>query len=178
MALITRVARLFRADLNAVLDRVEEPDILLRQAVRDMEDELARDQQRLKLLAHEQQQTDARGQELAQSLQDIEEQLEVCFAADKDDLARALIRRALETQRRAEYLHKKRASLQDTGTTLQARVEEQQAQLESMRQKAELLADDADSGQPADDWSSAAFEVRQEDVEVAFLREKQRRRRV
>ena len=41
MALITRVARLFRADLHAVLDRIEEPDVLLKQAVREMEEELA-----------------------------------------------------------------------------------------------------------------------------------------
>lgn len=36
MALINRATRLFRADLHAVLDRIEEPDILLRQAVREM----------------------------------------------------------------------------------------------------------------------------------------------
>ena len=38
MALMTRVARLFRADLHAVLDRIEEPEVLLRQALREMED--------------------------------------------------------------------------------------------------------------------------------------------
>ncbi len=53
MALITRVSRLFQADFHAVLDRIEEPDVLLRQAVREMEEELARDEQRSKLLQHE-----------------------------------------------------------------------------------------------------------------------------
>ena len=43
MALITRVSRLFQADLHAVLDRIEEPEVLLKQAVREMEEELARD---------------------------------------------------------------------------------------------------------------------------------------
>jgi len=33
MALITRVSRLFRADVNAVLDHLEEPALLLHQAV-------------------------------------------------------------------------------------------------------------------------------------------------
>ena len=47
MALITRVSRLFQADFHAVLDRIEEPDLLLRQAVREMEEELARDEQRI-----------------------------------------------------------------------------------------------------------------------------------
>ena len=41
MPLVDRVARLFRADLHAVMDRIEEPDVLLRQALREMEEELA-----------------------------------------------------------------------------------------------------------------------------------------
>ncbi len=114
MALITRVARLFRADLHAVLDRIEEPDILLRQAVRDMEEELAGDQQRLKLLNHEQEQIEARVRELDPTLQEIEEQLQVCFDAGKDDLARALIRRRLETQGYSKHLQRRRAMLQET----------------------------------------------------------------
>ena len=51
MTLINRVSRLFRADLHAVLDRVEEPDLLLHQAVREMEDDLAADRRRLAGLA-------------------------------------------------------------------------------------------------------------------------------
>ena len=54
MALITRVSRLFQADFHAVLDRIEEPEVLLRQAVREMEEELARDEQHSKVLHHEQ----------------------------------------------------------------------------------------------------------------------------
>ena len=44
MTLITRLGRLFRADMHAVLDGLEEPTMLLRQAVRDMEDVLAGEQ--------------------------------------------------------------------------------------------------------------------------------------
>ena len=96
MALITRVSRLFRADLHAVLDRIEEPDILLKQALREMEEALARDEQRVKLLTHEQAQLSSRAQEVEQSLSDIEEELDVCFDSGKDELARALVRRKLE----------------------------------------------------------------------------------
>ena len=42
MALIKRLSRLFAADLHAVLDQIEEPEALLKQAVREMEEELAR----------------------------------------------------------------------------------------------------------------------------------------
>ncbi len=41
MALITRLARLFQADVHAVLDRIEEPLVLLQQAVREEDVEVA-----------------------------------------------------------------------------------------------------------------------------------------
>ena len=69
MALITRLSRLMRADLHAVLDRVEEPEVLLRQALREMQEELARDQQRQRLLGRERDQLDARAAELEQALE-------------------------------------------------------------------------------------------------------------
>ena len=177
MALITRVTRLFQADLHAVLDRIEEPDVLLRQAVREMEDALARDEQRSKLLQHEHGQLISRQAEQNQLLGEIEEELDVCFAAGKDDLARTLIRRRLETQRLRKFLAGKAATLQTTLSGLQAQLEENRAQLDSMRQKAELLADDDSTGDRDADWNRPQITVREEDVEVAFLREKQQRSR-
>ena len=53
MALVTRLSRLFQADFHAVLDRIEEPDLQLRQAVREMQFALEQDQQRRQLLRHE-----------------------------------------------------------------------------------------------------------------------------
>jgi hypothetical protein len=46
-----------------------------------------------------------------------------------------------------------------------------------MRQKAELLAEETSSDSPEDICSGSEFVVRDEDVEVAFLREKQNRSR-
>ena len=40
MALINRVSRLFKADFHAVLDQLEEPEQILKQAIRDMEDDM------------------------------------------------------------------------------------------------------------------------------------------
>ncbi len=49
MAIFTRLARLLRADLHALLDRMEAPDVLLQQSLREMAADLQqrqRDQQR------------------------------------------------------------------------------------------------------------------------------------
>ena len=175
MALITRVSRLFQADFHAVLDRIEEPGVLLRQAVREMEEELARDEQRSKVLTHEQRQIATRETELEQVLLDIEEELDTCFAAGNDDLARACIRRRLETQRLGKSFTRKRRAISETLAELNTGLRENRARLESMRQKAELLA--GENVRHADDWSTPDVSVRDEDVEVAFLREKQHRSR-
>ena len=177
MALITRVSRLFQADFHAVLDRIEEPEILLRQAVREMEEALAREEQRSKVLQHEQRQLITRETDLIQSLHDIEEELDTCFEAGNDDLARACIKRRLETQRFGKNTSRKRAALEETLDDLNTRVRENQAQLESMRQKAELLAGESACALPGDNWTLPDINVRDADVEVAFLREQQRRSR-
>jgi phage shock protein A len=177
MALITRVSRLFQADFHAVLDRIEEPEVLLRQAVREMEEELARDEQRSKVLAHELRQLTTREADLKQSLHDFESELDTCFEAGNDDLARAWIKRKLEAQRFGKNISRKRMALKETLDELNTRVRENQARLESMRQKAELLAEESVRERPADHWNLPDVTVRDEDVEVAFLREKQHRSR-
>lgn len=175
MTLMTRIARLFRADLHAVLDRIEEPDALLRQAIREMEEDLVRDEQRLQSLRREQAQLAAREDESRRSLAALEEELDLCFAAGKDDLARALIKRQLETGRAAKSMAKKREALEAGQADLTSRIEENRTRLDQIRQKAEILAEGI-LDHPAEAHRSCSdTAIRDEDVEVAFLREKRKR---
>jgi phage shock protein A len=177
MALITRVSRLFQADFHAVLDRIEEPGAILRQAVREMEEELASDEQRGTRLQQEQRQLATRETGFEQSLQDIEAELGACFAAGNDGLARACIRRRLEAQRLARDLYRRRGEIAAALDALNTRIRENRARLDSMRQKAELLAGETARARPADTWSIPDVTISDEEVEAAFLREKQHRSR-
>jgi phage shock protein A len=172
MTLITRIARLFRADLHAVLDRIEEPETLLRQAIREMEEQQAADEQCLHDLDRDTGQLAARQEELGSALAGMEGELDLCFAHGKDDLARALIKRKLETARTAQALASRREALEATRADLETRVLENRGRLAQVRQKAEALA----LGYPSPAApSDSGFTVRDEDVELAFLREKQQR---
>jgi len=175
MALLTRISRLFRADIHAVLDRVEEPGVLLRQAIREMEEAHALDEQRFKLSNHEQAQLGTRKADLERALEQIAEELDVCFTAGNDDLARTLIKRKLETRRHVRFVTGKQESLQAKLTDLATRLEDNRTRLDSMRQKAELLSEDDAPTSPEEQWSAPDFSIGEADVEVAFLREKQRR---
>ena len=64
MALITRISRLFKADFHAVLDQIEEPEQLLKQAIRDMQDEIAVAEQRIANREREQKSLQAHGDDL------------------------------------------------------------------------------------------------------------------
>lgn len=177
MTLIARVSRLFRADLHAVLDRVEEPDLVLRQSIREMEEDLDRDRRGIDALRSQVQQIEARDAEIERALGAMEEELDLCFEADKEDLARVLVRRRLEAERRRSLLSGKRAELESGLSRLERRAGEHAAQLDAMRQKAEVLAprDHGDSAPAA--WEAPDLTVRDEDVEVAFLSERKRRAR-
>jgi phage shock protein A len=167
---------MFTADFHAVLDRIEEPDVLLKQAVREMEEDLTRDKRRINELKNEHAQLEHLQSDIEQSLNKISEELDVCFGSNNENLAKGLIKRRLETQNSQEILIRKIESLGKTIDELNARLKENQENYESMRQKSELFAS---SDKPSNDENYSIFSnnsVRDEDVEVAFLREKQKRR--
>lgn len=172
MTLITRFSRLFRADLHALLDRIEEPEALLRQSIREMEEALDGDMRRSQILAREREQLAACDAERQQSLQAAQEELTLCLDAGKDDLAKGAVKRKLETERDAKAIAKKRAALEAEWADLHARIDENKLRLDAIRQKAEVLAqgygyrDESLRGEGA---------VSDDEIEVALLREKQKR---
>ncbi|MCI0667575.1 MAG: PspA/IM30 family protein [Methylococcaceae bacterium] len=177
MRLIERITRLFRADVHDLLDRIEEPAVVLRQAVRDMEKELGLDEQSIRQLARDDERLANRLAESESLLKDIEARLDVCFQSGREELARRLIKRRLETQNLQKQLGRKRSQMKDQLARRKARFEENQARLEEIRQKAELLADEASDETLGQEPGFPSDVIRDEDVEVAFLREKQIRSR-
>jgi len=179
MAIINRISRLFTADVHAVLDCMEEPEVLLRQSIREMEEQLASAGRHIDGLACEREQIEARQQQIEKSLVDIESQLDVCFEAGKADLARNLIRRRLENQRFSRLLTTRRDATDKELATSHSALDENRVRLESMRQKAELFAaDEGPAFSPDWDESGRGFadtRVSDDEVEVAFLAEQRRR---
>lgn len=179
MALINRVSRLFKADFHAVLDQIEEPEQLLKQAIREMEDDLAETEQRIKACAHDQETLASRRTEIDSKLSEIDEELDLCFASKKDDLAKGLIKKKLEAERLAKRLGSKYGASEKYLAEQRAALDENRATLEGLRQKAEIFAQrtPANGESEFDDiaWMARELQVSDDEVEVAFLREKDAR---
>ena len=173
MALITRLSRLFQADFNAVLDHIEEPELQLKQAVREMQLAVDQGKQRIKLLHHESEQLDLAATRIASSIDGLNEELEICLSANKDDLARDLIRRKLTKVKYQKAIQQQIESLGHQKQQLAKQVEEQCQQLGSMKQKVDLLVTKPDHG--TEFAYGGSENIRDEEVEIALLREKQRR---
>ena len=172
MALINRMSRLFTADVHAVLDRIEEPDVQLKHAVREMEEELARSEQQVRALTHEHETLGERQRKTGACLAELNQQLDVCFESSNEELARKVLKRRLETERLERHVGERRAALDKELAALRATVDEQREQLDVMRQKAELLATTGGGDELRND-----FAVGDAEVEVALLRERQKRNR-
>ena len=178
MALINRIARLFKADFHAVLDQIEEPEQLLKQAIRDMEDELACIEQRIAVCAHDQDALSVRRSELESATADIGAQLDLCFKSRKDDLARGLIKRRLEADRLLKRLNSKYATNEAWLDEQRTRLDENQTTLEGLRQKAELFSKrtsthtDGDSAFDDIAWMAREMIVGDDEIEIEYLREK------
>ena len=172
MALITRLSRLFQADFHAVLDRIEEPDIQLRQAVREMEFDLQQDEQALALLQHESEQLVVSIDESKAKIDAFDEELDLCFAAKKDDLARDLIRRKLETETFLQDNEKRLNGINVSIEKLQQRIKQHRHPFDNMQQKLALLVEENTPGSYAE---KPGANIRTEDIEIAYLREKQKR---
>jgi len=181
MALINRVSRLFKADFHAVLDQIEEPELLLKQAIRDMEDDLTAAEQRVILCAHDLETIETRRGELEASIADNAEQLDICFDSGKNDLAKNLVRRKLESERLLKRLVAKHTADEKYLLEQRAALDENRATLNGLQQKAELFAQRVPNRSKGHsefgdiEWLERDMLVGDDEVEVAFLREKNRR---
>ena len=179
MALINRISKMFTADFHAVLDRIEEPEVLLRQAIREMEDELEAGEARLHRASIEQDQVLAKQERLSETLAGFDDELDICFESGEESLARSLIKRKLETERLLKNTGARCEQLQASVTEQQAILEENRTSLDSMRQKAAVLLEDSapvcSSGSAEGSFIAGDFAILDEEIEVAFLKEKLQR---
>lgn len=174
MALITRLARLWRADINALLDRLEAPDLVLAQAIREMEQALDGERRRLAHLTAELARLGPQEAACAQTLGQAAAALEDCLAEGREDLARPLIRRRLEVEREQQRLGRRRAELEAELERAGRRIAERESRLADLRARA--AAYEVPAAAPEEEppcWSG--FPIRDQDVEIHLLRAKRQR---
>jgi len=93
MHILKRIARICKADIHAMMDQLEDKELLLKQYLRDMAVALEQKEVRQKKLNQSRHQAAQRLAHVNQDIEKIEQDLEVALFRDRDDIARLLIRR-------------------------------------------------------------------------------------
>ncbi|ETX00505.1 MAG: hypothetical protein ETSY2_38945 [Candidatus Entotheonella gemina] len=174
MTLMMRISRLFKADMHGLLDLLEEPEAVLKQAIRDMKSEI--EQGELALAERRQRETQLRSAAAhsESAINACEEQIDIAFEAQNDGLARTFIRKKLETEHRLQATMRAIAAVAAEADTMQNKLRDQQAQLDAILAQMPLHTGEQSHADPPVS-SAAPAGVAEEDVEAAFLREKRNR---
>lgn len=175
MPLLSRFSRLFKADLHAVLDRMEEPETLLKQNLREMEEALAHDSSRLSKTETEIGETTEKLEELRFASKENDERIELCFQSSQETLAKNLVRRKLEIRHQLKVYTRRLASLENSLKEQASELDKHSRQFARLKDQVSLL----EKQRPQTDRNVFPLEIvdidsaiREEDVEVAFLHEK------
>lgn len=177
MALLRRLSRLFKADFHAVLDRIEEPEALLKQALREMEEQLLQSEITVKRLTLEQQQLTQKQGDLEQQLNELNEKLTLCFESTNDTLAIPLIKQQLEAQQLLKLIIRKRENLAEQLAERHVQRKEQQALYEVTQQKAAIFIEEHQVSASHDNGifshNKTSLFISDEEVELALMQQKQ-----
>ncbi len=104
MAIMTRFVRIWKADVNGVMDQLEDRGLLLKQSLRDMEDELERKEKELGKMQVRREQVQHEQSRYLQETEKLEQDLEIAIDKQKDDIARMVIKKLMRsTKHRNEF---------------------------------------------------------------------------
>jgi len=95
MSVATRFIRLWKADLHGVMESIEDKGLLLKQCLREMEDELESRKAALQALVKKKEKAEQEQKALQQENSKVEDDLEAAVSMNKDDICRFLIRKRL-----------------------------------------------------------------------------------
>lgn len=179
MTLFTRITRLFKADVHGILDSLEDPETILKQSIREMQQVIDHSQSHLQDLNKRCDLATAAQKKLTSNRDGFEHQLDLAFADDNELLIKALLRKKLIVENRLIAIAEEIRTLNQQISDQQSELDEQQEKIKTIVEKLSLFSNL--SPQTAMDQSNDPFEkqyqnlITEDDIELAYLQEKQRR---
>lgn len=137
MRIITRLIRLFKADIHSIIDRLEDKRVLLKQYFRDMEDALKEKEARLKKLNASRNQMQREEEKCSHEIENLEQELMTAIHKGKDDIARLLIRKMKSLSSHREELRSYLEILEYRISQLENCIAEQRLRYKQLRLRAE-----------------------------------------
>lgn len=139
MSIVGRMVRLVKADVHGLLDLLEEPEVVLKQALRDMDQVIAEEESKLTELNAERESSERRSQRFRQAIEGTHLKIERALGAADDKIARSMVRRKLELERALQRECDKLSELKAQTERVDAEITRKKEKLEELREKVELF---------------------------------------
>ncbi len=136
MGIMTRFIRLCKADIHGVMDQMEDKGLLLKQNLRDMQEELDRKDARLAGMLASREELERERERRSREYEALEQDLALAIDREKDDIARTLIRKMRTLALHRDELGRHAQALNRDVAQLQAVLDEQRLLYEQLRMKA------------------------------------------
>jgi len=178
MAILTRIFRLFKADIHGVMDQIEDQGLLLKQHLRDMEEALIQKEAKLKQMCFAKDQARQDYEKGKNESNNLEQDLGVAIRKDRDDIARLLIKKlkplAHIQSERCSHIDRLNHEIEQ----FREDIELQRLQFDQLRQQAANFfhrteKQNEDHGWPAMQAGYGVYDLSDEEVELELLQRKE-----
>ncbi len=178
MSIMTRLIRLFKADIHSIIDHLEDKRLLLKQYFRDMEDALEQKEVRLKRLKASRNKIKHEEEKYIHEIGNLEQELMTAIHKDEDNIARLLIKKLKSLTSHREELRNYLEILEYRISQLENCIAEQQLRYKQLRLRAEEYL----RGEIHEKWTKIPFpmlpfnsiqEPSEEEVELELLQRKE-----
>lgn len=133
MGLLNRLSTLAQADAHGVVDAVEDRSLLLKQHLREAENDLHRKRARLEAIDLESKSLAQECERIEKTLARLEDDIAVALGGDKEELARFAIRKQIPLKRRLALAKQSIEAGASERTELAETLTQQESELEELR---------------------------------------------
>ncbi|HLW55224.1 MAG TPA: PspA/IM30 family protein [Candidatus Angelobacter sp.] len=172
MALLERVTTLIRANLNDLIDKAEHPEIMIKQVILDMENQLLQVKTQVAIAIADQHLLEKKQKENEEKIADWTRKAELAVNKKQDDLARAAIERSLHYKQLTESFGQQVADQRSQVETLKTALHKLQQKLEEALSKSEMLMAQSRRARTLDKAADARSSAASPDHSATFDRMK------
>ena len=140
MGIFSRLNRVIKSNLNALIEQAEDPDKMIGQTVTDMKSALKRARKDLIEALGSAKRLDKKERDLEQEAVDWEQKAILALEQDDDDLAREALRRKARAHREANNVRAQAAAQATAADAMKAQLERIEDKLDDLKARQKTLA--------------------------------------
>jgi len=140
MGIFSRLNRVIKSNLNALIDQAEDPDKMIGQTVADMKAALKRARKDLVEAMGTAKRLENKERELEKEAAEWEQKAILALERDDDDLAREALRRKARTLREVEKIRARAAEQSSAAEAMRAQLERVEEKLDDLKSRQKTLA--------------------------------------